>query len=713
MQKVRVWPGMPNPLGPTWDGVGTNFALFSAHAEKVDLCLFDDAGDKEIARITLPEYTNEVWHGYLPDVRPGQLYGYRVYGPYDPESGHRFNHHKLLLDPYAKSYVGHIRWDDALFGYRVGHEKQDLSFDDRDSAPFMPKCQVIDPAFTWGRDRPSERLWHETIIYEMHVRGFTMRRPDVPDQMRGTFAGLSTAPVVEYLQTLGITAVELLPIHAFLHDRHLIERGLRNYWGYNTIGFFAPHPEYLGKGGINEVKIFVQLMHDAGIEVILDVVYNHTAEGNHMGPTLSFRGIDNRTYYHQTDALRYYNDFTGTGNALELRHACVLRMVTDSLRYWYQEMRVDGFRFDLATTLARVNGEYNEHAGFLDAVAQDPVLSGAKLIAEPWDTGMGGYQVGNFPPGWSEWNDQYRDTVRRYWKGDEGQLAGLASRFGGSADIYNRRGRRPWASINFVTAHDGFTLRDLVSYNAKHNEANREENRDGSDNNHSWNCGTEGETDRKDVRELRRRQVRNFLATLLLSQGVPMLLAGDEFGRTQGGNNNTYCQDSELNWIDWSGIDEDGKALLEYTRRLIELRRKHLVFHRSRFFHGKPIPGTDVKDVRWLRPDGAEMEQADWGNGLGKAMAILLSGEAGLTHLTARGEQEPDDTFLMLMNASHEEVTFELPTSNGGCQWTVLADSSSDEHRGKTYESARKISAVPRSMMVFVRKTGPEKVAES
>jgi glycogen operon protein len=602
MENVRLWPGMPNPLGPTWDGMGTNFALFSAHAEKVELCLFDDSGDKETARVVLPEYTHEVWHGYLPDVRPGQRYGYRVYGPYDPDSGHRFNANKLLIDPYAKALVGAIRWDDALFGYRVGDEQADLSFDERDSAPFMPKCQVIDPAFTWGRDRPAERPWHETILYEMHVRGYTMRRGDVPVEMRGTFAGLSTAPVVEYLKSLGVTAIELLPVHAFLHDRHLIERGLRNFWGYNSIGFFAPHPEYLGKGGINEVKIFVQLMHDAGIEVILDVVYNHTAEGNHMGPTLSFRGIDNNTYYHQAESPRYYRDFTGTGNALELRHPCVLRMVTDSLRYWHQEMRVDGFRFDLASTLARVNGDYNEHAGFLDAVAQDPVLSSAKLIAEPWDTGPGGYQVGNFPPGWSEWNDQFRDTVRRFWKGDESQLAGLASRFSGSADIYNRRGRRPWASVNFVAAHDGFTLRDLVSYNTKHNEANKEENRDGSDSNHSWNCGTEGDTDREDVNALRRRQVRNFLATLLLSQGVPMLVAGDEFGRTQRGNNNAYCQDNELSWIDWDGITDEGRALTEYTRRLISLRREHLVFHRSRFFHGKTIPGTDVKDVRWQRP---------------------------------------------------------------------------------------------------------------
>jgi glycogen operon protein len=703
-----LWPGTPYPLGPTWDGSGTNFALFSAHAEKVELCLFDDAGDRETARVALPEYTHEVWHGYLPDVRPGQRYGYRVYGPYEPEAGHRFNHHKLLIDPYAKSLAGTIKWDDALFGYRVGDAEEDLSFDERDSAPFIAKCQVIDPAFTWGRDRPAQRPWHESIIYEMHVKGFTMRRPDVPDEIRGTFAGLSTASVVQYLQELGVTAIELMPVHAFLHDRHLVERGLRNYWGYNSIGFFAPHPEYLGKGGVAEVKTFVQLMHDAGIEVILDVVYNHTAEGNHMGPTLSFRGIDNQTYYHQADKQRYYHDFTGTGNALELRHPCVLRMVTDSLRYWLQEMRVDGFRFDLATTLARVSGEYTEHAGFLDAVAQDPALSSAKLIAEPWDAGSGGYQVGNFPPGWAEWNDQYRDTVRKFWKGDDAQLADFASRFSGSADIYSRRGRRPWASINFVTAHDGFTLRDLVSYNGKHNEANKEENRDGSDNNNSWNCGAEGESRDPEIRKLRLRQTRNFLATLLLSQGVPMLLAGDEFGRSQSGNNNAYCQDSEISWIDWQGTDDAAKGLLAFTRSLIKLRREHLVFHRSRFFYGKTIPGTEVKDVMWLRPDGSEMTDEDWRNAQGKALAVRLSGEAGLAHLTVRGEQEPDDTFVVLMNASHEDVVFHLPRESPGPRWEVLLDSSDESEKrvGKGYDPAAEIPTPARSLLLLVSRPG-------
>jgi isoamylase len=706
MENLRVWPGLPYPLGATWDGSGVNFALFSAHAEKVELCLFDDQGEREIARVALPEFTHEIWHGYLPDVRVGQLYGYRVYGPYDPKAGHRFNHHKLLLDPYAKAEQGTIRWDDAVFAYKVGDPKGDLSFDERDSAPFMPKSRVIDPAFTWGRDRPAQRPWDETIVYEMHVKGFTMQHPDVPEETRGTFAGLSSAPVVAYLRDLGVTAVELLPVHAFVNDRHLVERKLNNYWGYNTIGFFTPHPDYLGKGGIREVKTFVQVMHEAGIEVILDVVYNHTAEGNHMGPTLSFRGIDNRSYYYLMQDQRYYNDFTGTGNALELRHPNVLRMVTDSLRYWVEEMRVDGFRFDLATTLARVEGPFDEHASFLDAIAQDPVLGSVKLIAEPWDTGLGGYQVGNFPPGWAEWNDQYRDTVRRYWKGDEGELAGLASRLSGSADIFNHRGRRPWSSINFITAHDGFTLRDLVSYNEKHNEANKEDNRDGSDNNNSWNCGAEGQSDDPEVQALRRRQMRNFLATLLLSQGVPMIVAGDEFARTQGGNNNAYCQDSEISWLDWN-LGEEGEGLLAFTRRLIQLRHEHIVFRRSRFFSGKTIPGTEVKDVTWLRPDGAEMGEEDWADGQAKALGLLLSGEAGLMHLTERGEQEPDDTFCLLMNASHEKVPFVLPEADGA-RWEAVIDSADErgfEPEGE-HDAGAEIGLEPRSLQLLVRRDG-------
>ncbi|WP_404379287.1 glycogen debranching protein GlgX [Caenispirillum salinarum] len=707
----RVWPGSPHPLGATFDGSGTNFALFSAHAEKVELCLFSDDGREEIARVELPEYTNEIWHGYLPDVRAGALYGYRVHGPYEPENGHRFNHNKLLLDPYAKALHGGLQWDDALFGYVVGDEKEDLSFDTRDSAPFMPKCRVVDPAFTWGNPKEPTPA-HETTVYEMHVRGFTMRHPEVPEPVRGTFEGLAHPSVVEHLRELGVTSVELLPVHAFIQDRHLIDRGLRNYWGYNSIGFFAPHPDYLPGDDPRAFKTFVQIMHDAGIEVILDVVYNHTAEGNHMGPTLCFRGIDNRSYYYLMDGdERYYNDFTGTGNALELRHPYVLRMVTDSLRYWVEDMRVDGFRFDLATTLARVEGPYNRHAGFLDAVAQDPVLSAAKLIAEPWDTGLGGYQVGNFPPGWAEWNDRYRDTVRDFWRGEPGRIGDLASRLSGSSDIYDHQGRRPWASVNFVTAHDGFTLRDLVSYNGKHNEANKEDNRDGSDDNRSWNCGVEGPTDDPEVRDLRRRQMRNMMATLLLSQGVPMIVAGDEFGRSQGGNNNAYCQDNEISWVDWEGIDEEGHDLLDFARRLVQLRRDHIVFHRSRFFHGRIIPGTEVKDITWQRPDGTEVTEDDWGDGHAKTLRFVLSGEAGNFHLTPRGEPEPDDTFLVMMNASDQAIEHVLPSGapHGGRPWLKLVDTAKNpafaEKGGEPMETGKEGDTVildPHSLMLWV-----------
>jgi isoamylase len=702
-QKQRVWPGLPYPLGATWDGSGTNFALFSAHAEKVELCLFDREGTRELERIPLPEYTNEIWHGYFPDVRAGQLYGYRVYGAYEPKQGNRYNHHKLLLDPYAKSLHGTLQWDDALFGYVVGHKDEDLSFDTRDSAPFMPKCQVIDPAFTWGLDRPRARPWHEIIVYEMHVRGYTMRHPSVAESARGTIGGLANHSIVSYLKELVSTAVELLPVHAFLHDRRLIEEGLRNYWGYNSIGFFAPHPEYLGSGGINEFKTFVQLMHESDIEVFLDVVYNHTAEGSHLGPTLSLRGIDNKSYYYLLDdEARYYNDFTGTGNALELRHPSVLRMVTDSLRYWVEEMRVDGFRFDLATTLARVTGDFEEHASFLDAVAQDPVLSTIKLIAEPWDTGYGGYQFGRFPPGWAEWNDRYRDTVRRFWRGDGGQLAELASRLAGSSDIFDRRGRRPWASVNFITAHDGFTLHDLVSYNQKHNNANKENNRDGSDDNDSWNCGVEGPTDDPEIIRLRERQKRNLLSTLLLSQGLPMLLAGDEFGRTQKGNNNAYCQDSEIGWLDWPGIDDSGTALMKFTAGLIQLRREHMVFHRHRFFHGKEIPGTKTKDIMWVKPNGEEMRQADWHDTDARALAFMLSGEAGMYHLTAHGEQEPDDTFLLILNAGDESLSFTLPDDPNLPHRRVVIDTSlnvQDVVRDQRIRSPLRIK--PRSLVLI------------
>lgn len=702
--KQRVWPGQPYPLGATWDGSGTNFALFSAHAERVELCLFDAEGKREIERIALPEYTHEIWHGYLPDVRAGQLYGFRVYGPYAPEQGHRFNPNKLLIDPYARALHGELVWDDALFGYVVGHEDEDLSFDERDSAPFIPKCEVIDSAYTWGVNPQPNRSWHETIIYEMHVRGFTMKHPEVSPSDRGTFGGLASPSIVQYLRDLGITAVELLPVHAFVHDRRLVNQGLKNFWGYNSIGFFAPHPEYLGKGGVNEFKTFVQVMHDAGIEVILDVVYNHTAEGNHLGPTLSFRGIDNKSYYYLLEQeQRFYNDFTGTGNTLELRHPCVLRMVTDSLRYWVQEMKVDGFRFDLTSTLARVNGEFDEHASFLDAVAQDPVLSNVKLIAEPWDTAPGGYQLGRFSPGWSEWNDRYRDTIRRFWRGEHGQLPELASRLSGSSDIYNTRGRRPWASINFITAHDGFTLQDLVSYENKRNEKNGEGNRDGSDNNNSWNCGVEGPTFDQEVLELRRKQRCNMLATLLLSQGVPMLLAGDEMGNSQQGNNNAYCQDNDTAWLQWQELSDSRVSLLDYVRRLIHLRREHIVFHRHRFFQGEPIPGTDVKDIIWLKPDGSEMQEEDWHAEGAQSLGFLLSGEAGHYHLTERGEREPDDTFAVFMNASNHCIDYTLPKVKGLENPCVVIDSSRDGDEDFVERPASEVLAIQPKTIVLVR----------
>ena len=671
---MRLWPGSPFPHGATWDGSGTNFALFTANATKVELCLFDRDGKRETDRITLPEYTHETWHGYLPDVRPGQLYGFRVHGPYEPDAGLRFNANKLLIDPYAKKLSGELVWDEALYSYKHGHKDEDLSFNDLDSAQFMPKSEVVDPAFTW-RERPPQHPSHATIIYETHLRGFTMQWPGMAEDRRGTFLGMTDPEVIDYLTDLGVSAVELLPIHAFVHDERLMKMGLRNYWGYNSLGFFAPHPEYTGDAGVTAVKTFVQVMHDAGIEVILDVVYNHTAEGNRLGPTLSFRGIDNTSYYYLVDGEpRYYNDFTGTGNALELRHPQVLQMVTDSLRYWVEEMRVDGFRFDLATTLARTNGRYDEHSGFLTAMAQDPVLSQTKLIAEPWDTGLGGYQVGGFPPGWSEWNDKYRDTVRRFWRGDPGQLGDLATRLSGSPDLYKHRGRRPWSSINFITAHDGFTLKDLVSYDGKHNEANGENNEDGHSENFSWNHGDEGQSKDPEVKALRRQQMRNMLATLFLSQGIPMLLAGDERARTQGGNNNAYCQDNEIGWIDWAD-SEDADKLTHFVQRLIKLRNEHIVFHRHRFFMQATLPDSDIQDVRWLRPDGEEMEQADWEDPEARSFGLQLSGEAGKVHLTHRGEKETDDTFYLLCNASPEPVNYVLPAAvESPAPWRLLID---------------------------------------
>jgi isoamylase len=670
-----VWPGKPYPLGATWDGEGVNFAIFSEHAEQVGLCLFDESGRREIRRVAVREQTDQVWHCYLPEARPGLLYGYRMRGPYEPAKGLRFNHHKLLLDPYAKQIRNGLKWHDSHFGYKIGHRNEDLSYDRRDSAPGMLKGVVVDPAFTWGADQAPHTPWHRTVIYEVHVKGFTIRHPDVPARLRGTYAALATAPVIDYLTRLGVTAVELMPVHTFIDDRHLVERGLRNYWGYNTIGFFAPEPRYLASGTINEFKTMVKTLHSAGIEVILDVVYNHTAEGNQHGPTLSFRGIDNPVYYRLiADNPRYYMDYTGTGNTLNMRHPRVLQLIMDSLRYWVLEMHVDGFRFDLAATLARELHEVDRLGAFLDIIHQDPVLSQVKLIAEPWDLGEGGYQVGKFPVGWAEWNDKYRDALRSYWKGDGGIIGELAYRITGSSDLYARSGRRPYASVNFVTAHDGFTLQDLVSYNSKHNEANSENNHDGTDNNRSWNCGVEGPADDPEINRLRARQKRNFIATLFLSQGVPMLLAGDEIGHTQLGNNNAYCQDNEISWLDWNpqGLDNE---LLAFVQRLIALRKDHPVFRRRNFFQGRQIRGAGIKDIAWLRPDGNEMTDEEWNQEFARCLGVSLSGQA-VDELDERGQRIQDDTFLVLMNAHHEEIPFVVPTPPSQSGWVAILDTS-------------------------------------
>jgi isoamylase len=698
--KSRISEGSPDPRGAHWDGLGVNFSLFSANATKVELCLFDDAGRTEQERIELPEYTNEIWHGYLPDARPGTIYAYRVHGPYDPERGHRFNPNKLVLDPYAKAHVGALRWHDACFGYTIGAEGDDLTFDKRDSARFMPKCRVIDPAFTWGRERLPRIAWDRTIIYEAHVRGFTKLHPAVPQRLRGTFSGLGRKEVVDYLSALGITAVELLPIHAFVNDSHLLDMGLTNYWGYNSIGFFAPDPRYSAIPAFvfSEFKEMVARLHDAGIEVILDVVYNHTAEGNERGPTLSFRGIDNASYYRlMPEQERYYINDTGTGNTLNLSHPRVLQMVTDSLRYWVTEMHVDGFRFDLGTILARENDGFDEGHGFLDSCLQDPVLSQVKLIAEPWDIGPGGYQVGGFPPGWAEWNDKFRDNVRAFWKGDEGKLAEMATRLAASSDCFNKRGRKPWASVNFITAHDGFTLQDLVSYNDKHNEANGEDNRDGHSENLSWNHGAEGPTDDPEIITLRDRQKRNLLATLLLAQGTPMLLAGDEFGRTQRGNNNAYCQDNEISWIDWD-IGEGGLEQAEFTRKLIALRKSFPILRRSRFLTGEYNAELDVKDVRWLTPDAADIE--DWHDGNARCLGMLIDGRAQAT-----GIRRPamDATALLILNAYHDVVNFRLPEVMGGIVWRCLADTNAPEVDGqKMFASGDEYAVAGRSFQLLV-----------
>ncbi|GAA2633372.1 glycogen debranching protein GlgX [Paractinoplanes durhamensis] len=671
---MKIWPGNPYPLGATYDGGGTNFALFSELADRVELCLFDDDGNE--TRVDLPEREALVWHGYLPRIVPGQRYGYRVHGPYDPSAGLRCNPNKLLLDPYAKAIDGHNEWSEALFAYRFGDP---LSRNDGDSAPFAQKSVVVNPFFDWSNDRPLRIPFWETVIYETHVKGITMRHPGIPDDVRGTYSGLAHPRMIEHFQKLGVTAVELMPVHQFVHDSTLVDRGLTNYWGYNTIGFFAPHNDYASFGGhggqVQEFKSMVKALHQAGIEVILDVVYNHTAEGNHLGPTLSFRGIDNPAYYRLVDEdKQYYYDTTGTGNSLNVRHHESLRLIMDSLRYWVTEMHVDGFRFDLAAALAREFHSVDRLAAFFDLVNQDPIVSQVKLIAEPWDVGDGGYQVGGFPPLWTEWNGKYRDSVRDFWRGEPASLGEFASRFTGSSDLYEVDGRRPIASINFVTAHDGFTLQDLVSYNDKHNGANGEDNRDGESHNRSWNCGVEGPTEDAEIVALRERQKRNFLATLLLSQGVPMIAHGDELGRTQHGNNNVYCQDNELSWVDWEDA-RNQDVLTRFTAQVTKLRAEHPIFRRRRFFTGDPVGDSKIPDIAWLRRDGEAMTEEDWNARSGMTMTVYLNGH-GIPERDALGEAIIDESFLLLFNPLGDQVSFTLPPKEFGRTWEVVINTA-------------------------------------
>ena len=697
---MRVWPGRPYPLGATFDGQGVNFALFSEVAERVELCLFDADGQE--SRVDLPEVTGFCWHGFVPRLEPGQRYGFRVHGPWAPDEGHRCNPAKLLLDPYAKAIEGPVRWDEAVFPYRFADPDGPPS--DTDSAPFAPRCVVTGHVFDWSDDRRPRTPWHETIVYEVHVKGFTAMHPGIPPEQRGTFAGLAHPAAIEHLTRLGVTAVELLPVHQFVHDKHLVDRGLRNYWGYNSVGYLAPHNEYAASGQrgeqVREFKAMVKALHAAGLEVILDVVYNHTAEGNHLGPMLSWKGIDNAAYYRLVPGeQRHYLDYTGTGNSLNMRHPHVLQLIMDSLRYWVVEMHVDGFRFDLAAALARELHEVNRLSAFFDLIQQDPVVSQVKLIAEPWDVGEGGYQVGNFPPLWSEWNGKYRDCLRDYWRGEPQRLAELASRFTGSSDLYAATGRRPHASINFVTAHDGFTLRDLVSYNEKHNQANGEENADGESYNRSWNCGAEGPTEDPTVNTLRALQQRNFLATLFLSQGIPMLLGGDEIGRMQGGNNNAYCQDNETSWFDWETADT---TLLEFTRALIRLRREHPVFQRRRWFHGRAFQGSATSDIGWFTPDGQEMTEEDWNAGFAKSLGVYLNGQA-IPDPDSSGERVVDDSFYVLVNAHHEPLTFTLPARDWGRRWIAVLTTSEPLPRenGYVHEAEQVIEVAGRSLTVL------------
>jgi len=702
---VRVLPGRPYPLGATWDGLGVNFALFSEHATGVELCLFDSAdATAESTRVRIRFHTDFVWHAYLPEVRPGQIYGYRVEGPYDPATGHRFNPAKVVIDPYAKAVARPLRWDDALFGYQIGAPEADLSRDDRDNAPVAPLAAVVDHAFEWGTDRAPRTPWHTTLIYEAHVKGLTASHPDVPPHLRGTYTALGLPPVVQHLQRLGVTALELMPVHHHVDERHLVERGLSNYWGYNTLCFFAPEVTY-GSAGlagdvVREFKMMVRALHAAGIEVILDVVYNHTAEGSQLGPTLSLRGIDNSAYYRlSAEDPRYYVDFTGCGNTLNAQHPRVLQLIMDSLRYWVLEMHVDGFRFDLASALARELYEVNRLGAFFDIIHQDPVISQVKLIAEPWDVGPGGYQVGNFPVLWTEWNGRYRDVIRRFWRGDGGGVSELATRLAGSSDLYEHSGRRPYASINFVTSHDGFTLQDLVSYNDKHNEANGEGNRDGDNHNLSWNCGGEGPTTDLVIQALRERQVRNFLATIFLSLGVPMIRSGDEIGQTQHGNNNAFCQDNPTSWLSWD-LTEAQTALYEFACHASRVRREHPVLRRRTFLHGQRVRPTGEKDVTWLSPGGREMTEAEWGAEQVKCLgAILAGGDIG--EVDDQGQAVVGQTILYLLNADEGNVPFPLPTADHTRTWFCLLDTSDARRHGKTFRTGTKYALSGRSAAVL------------
>lgn len=703
-EAVRIWPGQPYPLGASYDGAGVNFAVFSGVAERVELCLFSDDGAE--SRVELPEVTAECFHGYVPAIEPGQRYGFRVHGPYNPASGYWCNPNKLLVDPYARAVEGRVRWDPAVFAYGGDPEGQAMS--EADSAAFVPRSVVTNPWFDWGTDRPPGTPWSETVVYEVHVKGFTARHPTLPAELRGTYAGLGSAEGIGHLHRLGVTAVELLPVHQFIHDHFLVERGLSNYWGYNSIAYLAPHNDYASTGQrgqqVGEFKQMVKDLHAAGIEVILDVVYNHTGEGAERGPSLCLRGFDNPAYYRLfEDDKRHYLDYTGTGNSLNMRNPFVLQLIMDSLRYWVSDMHVDGFRFDLAATLARELHDVDRLSSFFDLVQQDPVLRGVKLIAEPWDVGEGGYQVGNFPPLWSEWNGKFRDTVRDYWRGEDRTLAELAYRLTGSSDLYESGGRSPHASINFVTCHDGFTLADLVSYDTKHNDANGDGNADGSDDNRSWNCGVEGPTDDAAVLALRRSQQRNFLATLLLSQGVPMILGGDELGRTQAGNNNAYCQDNELSWFDWS-LAEANRDLVEFVCGLTAIRRAHPAFRRPRFFQGRPLHGTDVKDIGWFTPDGDEMSHDNWGEGMAKAIAVYLNGHA-LGAVDRRGEPLTDDTFLLLLNAASSPQPFTLPGAPWAQAWVHMVDTTTGEcgEDGAVHPGNATLTVSERSMVLLRR----------